>query len=203
MYFDVADLASLEARGLFEATITHEMGHVLGFGTLWNFRRHLLVGSGSADPRFIGPYAMHLYPLIGGPEGPIPVENTGGPGTANAHWRESVFVNELMTGFINLGRNPLSVVTAGSMRDLGYDAVPYAADPFRIPDSVDPSLRSLGGIDIAEGEELITPTATIPSAPYQPALRDVVRAAPASGRPALRFGRSAPRAPDHQRETTR
>jgi len=41
----------------------------------------------------------------------VPVEAGGGPGTALAHWRESVMTNELMTGYINLGKNPLSLVT--------------------------------------------------------------------------------------------
>ena len=39
---------------------------------------------------------------------PVVVEDTGGPGTALAHWKESVYGNELMTGYINLGDNSLS-----------------------------------------------------------------------------------------------
>jgi hypothetical protein len=63
----------------------------------------------------------------------VPVENTGGPGTADSHWRESVFGNELMTGTVN-EVNPLSRVTLGSMADLGYavnlaDADPYTLSP--------------------------------------------------------------------------
>jgi len=55
-----------------------------------------------------------------GGEFELPIENIGGPGTAGGHWRESLLRNELMTGFLNLGENPLSRITAGSMRDLGY-----------------------------------------------------------------------------------
>jgi len=54
------------------------------------------------------------------------VENCCGSGTRNSHWRESVFDTELMTGFLNFGANPLSVVTTASMGDLGY-LVHYAA----------------------------------------------------------------------------
>ena len=36
MFFDVADLYFLEELDLFEEVIVHEMGHVLGVGTLWN-----------------------------------------------------------------------------------------------------------------------------------------------------------------------
>ena len=36
MFFDTADLALLDFFNLFEEVIVHEMGHVLGVGTLWN-----------------------------------------------------------------------------------------------------------------------------------------------------------------------
>ena len=35
MQFDSADLASLEAQGQLVNVILHEMGHVLGLGTIW------------------------------------------------------------------------------------------------------------------------------------------------------------------------
>jgi hypothetical protein len=60
----------------------------------------------------------------------VPVENTGGPGTRGSHWRESVFGNELMTGFIDAGSNPLSAVTAASLRDEGYLVDDAQSDPF-------------------------------------------------------------------------
>jgi hypothetical protein len=60
----------------------------------------------------------------------VPVENHGGPGTCDAHWRESVFKNELMTGFLNIGSNPLSLETVASMGDLGYLVTYSAADPY-------------------------------------------------------------------------
>src|SRR5262249_40984226 len=50
----------------------------------------------------------------------VPVENTGGAGTRDSHWRESVFVNELMTGFVGNAGNPLSRLTAASLQDVGY-----------------------------------------------------------------------------------
>ncbi|MEE9403374.1 MAG: hypothetical protein V3V20_00645, partial [Algisphaera sp.] len=36
MTFDTADTAGLVASGNFEAVVLHEMGHVLGIGTLWS-----------------------------------------------------------------------------------------------------------------------------------------------------------------------
>ena len=72
--------------------------------------------------------------------GSVPVENTGGAGTADAHWRDAVFFNELMTGFVNsrvtvpIGiMNPLSVMSIQSLADVGYTVNPLAADPFAIP----------------------------------------------------------------------
>jgi hypothetical protein len=61
------------------------------------------------------------------------VENGGGPGTRDAHWRESVFFDELMTGYVGPGRDlPLSRVTIASLADLGYQINMAAADPFRL-----------------------------------------------------------------------
>lgn len=122
MRFDTADLASLENNGRLEDVILHEMGHVLGVGSLWN-TKSLLVGGGGSDPFFTGSEAIARFNSVGGTAytgSKVPVENTGGGGTADSHWRESVFNNELMTGFINNGPNPLSVITIGSLQDLGY-----------------------------------------------------------------------------------
>jgi hypothetical protein len=59
----------------------------------------------------------------------VPVENSGGSGTTDGHWRESVLVNELMTGFLNAGQaNPLSDVTVASLADLGYSVNLDATD---------------------------------------------------------------------------
>jgi hypothetical protein len=38
-----------------------------------------------------------------------------------------------MTGFINSGTNPLSRVTIGSLRDLGYSVNYTVADPYQLP----------------------------------------------------------------------
>ncbi len=127
MQFDTADLADLEAAGRLVDVITHEMGHVLGFGTVWT-DLGLLTGAGTNDPEFIGAGAVTEYNAAFGLNATsVPVENTGGPGTADAHWRESVFHNELMTGWLDPGVNVLSRMTAASMGDLGYQVNVAAA----------------------------------------------------------------------------
>ena len=63
----------------------------------------------------------------------MPVENQGGPGTANSHWRDTVFRNELMTGFVAGPPNPLSRLTAASLKDLGYKVALYKSEPYSLP----------------------------------------------------------------------
>ena len=137
MEFDAADLANLEANGQLENVILHEMGHVLGIGTVWDFFPDLLTGAGSANPRFNGIQATAEYNSIFGLNASsVPVANTGGPGTRDAHWRESVFGNELLTGFLNSGINPISSITIGSLADIGYDVNLSAADLYTPPSSL-------------------------------------------------------------------
>lgn len=133
MSFDTADLANMEQKGTLKDVITHEMGHVLGFGTIWG-QKKLIQGLGTANPVFVGPAAMKEYGTLkgGGPQ-KVPVENTGGAGTAGAHWRESVFRNELMTGFVSTPGNPMSRLTVASMGDLGYKVNLAAAEPYALP----------------------------------------------------------------------
>ncbi|HXT15687.1 MAG TPA: leishmanolysin-related zinc metalloendopeptidase [Gemmatimonadaceae bacterium] len=147
MSFDVADMATLEANGTLNAVILHEMGHVLGIGTMWTTLGLLQNQSTSSvvnDTYFSGTAAVAAFNQVGGATytlgQKVPVENTGGSGTINAHWRESVLRNELMTGFLNSGTNPLSVVTIGSLQDLGYSVNMAAADPLSLTLSIQSTL---------------------------------------------------------------
>jgi hypothetical protein len=139
MRFDTADLASMESSGILEAVILHEMGHVLGIGTIWSMKGFLenpsLPSSPGVDTHFDGPNAIAGFNTVGGTVyvsgAKVPVENTqGGSGTRDAHWRESLLGSELMTGFIGVGTSPLSLITVRSLEDLGYTVNTAAADPF-------------------------------------------------------------------------
>src|SRR2546427_12876557 len=115
MHFDTADVAGLLAAGQFDDVVRHEMGHVLGFATIWP-SLGLLSGAGGTDPHFVGAQATAAFDRNGGQPysagAKVPVENCCGPGTRDGHWRETVFDTELMTGFLNGGvPNPLSVIT--------------------------------------------------------------------------------------------
>lgn len=139
MFFDSEDLDFVQGEGLLEPLILHEMAHVLGFGTLWLFQ-DLIADPADADidvddTHFTGPQAIAAFDDAGGSSyvgGKVPVENSGGSGTANSHWRESVFGNELMTGFIDVGQNPLSAISVASLADQGYSVDVSDADPFTL-----------------------------------------------------------------------
>ena len=123
-----------------EETIVHEMAHVLGFGTLWG-RLGLLqdsVANGRGNPHFAGDSAVAAFARIGGERYTastlVPVQHLGGVGVWNGHWRDFVLCNELMTAFVDAGKNPLSIVTLASMADLGYEGVDTGtADEFTVP----------------------------------------------------------------------
>jgi hypothetical protein len=132
MEFDSADLDAMEATGQLEAVVLHEMFHTVGFGTLWSSTPHLH-GYGEADPFFDGPASLDAFlgfdggATYGG--SPVPVEAEGNAGTRDAHWRESVFRDELMTGWLSGAYQPLSRTTLASLADLGYLVDLAAAEP--------------------------------------------------------------------------
>jgi len=134
MSFDIADLKAMEDDGTLADVICHEMGHVLGVGTLWK-RNKLVRGIGSNDPIYIGKHASREYGKLKGQSKNIfvPVANTGGPGTRDAHWREEVFGNELMSGFISSRGNPISRTTVASLKDIGYEVDLDKAEAYELP----------------------------------------------------------------------
>lgn len=148
--FDEADVPLLTTGAGLADVALHEFAHALGFGIYWG---PFLRGGGTVDPWFAGEGAQQGFAVVESPAVPytgniVPVENTGGAGTRNAHWRESVLQNELMTGFYRAGTtNPLSAITAASMRDLGYEVDDTRSDGFTLP-------LVLGGFRLPGGSTL-------------------------------------------------
>ena len=137
---DTDDVARLEASGRLVDLMLHELGHALGFGTLWVGKGFLqnpsLPVNPGADTHFDGPSAVTAFDAIGGNAytggQKVPVENQeGGPGSQDSHWRLTVFSNELMTGLLTTA-NPLSRVTVASLGDLGYSVDEGGADAFQL-----------------------------------------------------------------------
>jgi len=178
MAFDTADLPLLESRGQLNDVIFHEMAHVLGFGTMWNFPppdadliipigpnnppNSFLLGEGTSNPTFNGTSTRMAFLGAVAPGGTftgvaVPVEGLPAPlGTRDSHWREATVVNELMTGILNAGVNPLSAFSAASFRDLGYVVNDAVTDPFTFLASLlaapTPPLTSfVSGLQLIEG----------------------------------------------------
>lgn len=112
----------------------HEMGHVIGVGVTWNVwapdggRR--LTDTSSTDPRYLGPGGLAGSAALGFQTGAtVPLEDKGGSGTKGAHWRLSEYGREILTGYVQTGGMPLSLLTVRSLVDLGYTVNEAAADP--------------------------------------------------------------------------
>lgn len=146
MTFDTADLNTMVAGGIFDAVIRHEIGHVLGFGSLWTYNGVYLEGTG----QYTGEAAIAAFQIeFNQPQATyVPVELDGGPGTANGHWNMGIFLgnaetadsrddpgdaivytsvnnglrldDELMTGYLT-GDAWFSNTTLQSFYDIGYE----------------------------------------------------------------------------------
>lgn len=163
---DASDLADLEASGLLLPVLLHEMGHVLGLGTLWDAPFGLL-GYDAAPPchgathtaiAYRGAAANAVYAGLGG-SGDAPVETVGGAGTACVHWEEGLFGTELMTGWLDPGA-PLSALSVAALDDLGYRSDPAAADPYALP-TCPPDCALVPSGDAEDWEEPLPPTAVL------------------------------------------
>jgi hypothetical protein len=162
MQFDTDDLAMLETRGALQPVILHEMAHVLGFGTLWDVlamggrTSGYLLRTPPEDPTFVGTASRFALFGLAGPSftgfGSVPVENTGAPGTAFAHWRESTFAQELMTGWLNPGSNPLSALTIAQFRDLGYTVNDALGEDYSFAAAIQAQVQASGPIQLTEGK---------------------------------------------------
>lgn len=107
-------------------TITHEMGHALGYTpgaqvyARWIDRQNSL---------FTGANALREYrSIFAQPNAPgVPLDAT------TAHWSEEVFDGELMTPIAEYGREYISRVTIGALDDMGYTVDYAAAEPYVRP----------------------------------------------------------------------
>jgi hypothetical protein len=137
MRFDTADLDRLAQKSQLEGTIVHEMGHVLGVGTLWEEKGLVQLANSNrnpqtecdTNPQYIGAKGKLEWQKLGR-SGNVPLEKGYGTGTCEGHWDEDTLKNELMTGFLDVGTNPLSRLSIASLEDLGYTVNYVPADAY-------------------------------------------------------------------------
>ncbi len=110
-------------RGNIPVLASHELAHVLGFGTLstWDALVHT-----SGDLHFSGPLAIEAFDEAGG------ASYTGAkvPLADSSHWRVPVLEGELMGPY---GGDALSTITVQALADLGYGVDPTQADDYALP----------------------------------------------------------------------
>ncbi|MDB5584701.1 MAG: pilin protein MshA [Bradyrhizobium sp.] len=134
MTFDSYDLSFMVNQGILDEVILHEMGHVIGVGTIWPY-----VGLRTGDANyygFTGSNALAEYKAMSGnlAATSVPVQPGSVAGSSGAHWSESVFQNELMTPTTGPGNvMPISRLTIASLADLGYAVNLAAADVYSFP----------------------------------------------------------------------
>jgi hypothetical protein len=123
--FDVDDLAELERSGQLFSVVQHELLHGLGFGNLWA-AKGLTDYEKTAFSRYKGKEGVKAFKELGGTTDYINLE-TEGKGSADLHWHEGLFQDELMSADLGFKQDesgkvfsPLSSVTLASLADLGY-----------------------------------------------------------------------------------
>lgn len=143
MIFDRDDWQTMISQGNLQDVITHEMLHLVGVGrSMWT-PKGLLRGAGTLEVAFTGTRAIQACNEAQGVafcSSGVPVENTGGSGTADTHWRKTTFGPEIMTGYADRCPSPpapcsypLSGITIGALQDIGYTVNFLAADPYVLP----------------------------------------------------------------------
>ena len=151
MRFDTADAQRYLNMGLFDEIVTHEMMHCVGYGTLWK-SMGLISGTNYTGQNAVSAFNNLVDEYAASHDGSmrlengavlfkdlVPLETSGGAGTAGCHWSENIFNTEMMTGYLDTAPvngsavAPFSGMTMASLRDLGYMTGDIGAtDSFRL-----------------------------------------------------------------------
>jgi len=141
---DNADITNLEQSGRLFSVIQHEMLHALGFGNLWEAKR-LVDYAKTPFSQYTGQNAIAAFGEAGGSTNFIPLETVGN-GSADLHWNEGLFGDEVMTNDLNSQGNSVTIspVTLASLVDLGYQVnIDQATPNWRLVSSAPPDAESI------------------------------------------------------------
>ena len=106
------------------------MGHILGLGSQWAESGNVQYDEVTGEYAYVGANAINVWKNVWQCESAAPpIETDGGEGTAGLHWDESCMQNERMTGYVNPGGNPTSLLTIAALADLNYGVNYTKADP--------------------------------------------------------------------------
>ena len=138
--FNETRIETLAANGRLLMVALHEIGHILGIGTIWDdldlLRNPSRNGNAGADTHFAGALAITAFDAAGGTTytgAKVPVQNNGLGAADDSHWRTSVMRPELMVAGIQGDAQPLSAITIQALADFGYTVNVSLADPFTLP----------------------------------------------------------------------
>jgi hypothetical protein len=137
-------LADFEANPAYlRSTMIHEFAHILGFGTAWEpvefvdyDGTRFKVGKNFIDRTTVtyaaNTYAGYAYGDLLGTGTPTAVPIEAG---ALSHWDETRFDTELMTPYAESQGvpTPLSAITLGALRDLGWSVNMGAVEAYVLP----------------------------------------------------------------------
>ena len=159
--FDAADLADVTANGQLLPLTTHEIGHALGVGSLWDDSFfNFVAGAGTGTPTYTGTSAVDAYAFtFGTTVTEIPIDSPG-----EAHWDENDMGGEIMTPALETAGtfNPISIVTIGALEDLGYTVEYLQADVFNGKSGADYLASFTVAPKSAQNTIAITVTANFP-----------------------------------------
>jgi flagellin-like hook-associated protein FlgL len=143
---DSADLASMESSDTLFSVYLHELGHVLGIGTLWDtIGGPNVVTDGAFE--YTGTNAVaQANQIFGTTSMSFALEDTGAVGTIRVHPEEDIFDNEVMTGYSEAGGTPqpLSKISIGFLQDMGYSVDYDEADDYTGPGTGSGPRQGLG-----------------------------------------------------------
>lgn len=135
MDFDSDDVKQMLRQGTLENVVKHEIGHILGLGTLWE-RLNLVTNAKltAGGYEYFGPHG-NMANLEVGRTGSASVENMGDSSTSRSHWKEDFYDGELMTGYAEDADvdQPLSILTIRALEDLGFQVNISKADAYTAP----------------------------------------------------------------------